>query len=299
MVAPLEIRDLHKSYANHQALKGVSFSIEKGQIFGLLGPNGAGKTTLISILTTFEEPTRGEVNLFGTSVLAKDPWVKAQIGVVPQEIVNHGFFSVREVLNFQAGYFGKRRSPKIEELLEKMRLQEHAHKRVNSLSGGMKRRFMIAKALVHEPQLLLLDEPTAGVDLELRTLLWEFVRELQKKGTTILLTTHYLEEAQQLCDQIGIMDKGSLVYLGKTGSLLQESTHRRIHMEFSKTLPAFQHPDLLTRQDKNLEFRIPSHQKLGDWLRDCQIPWETLEDLRTDEGTLEEAMIEILKRNKT
>ena len=183
---PLEVKDLKKTYRNAkggpvEAVKGVSFTIAPGEIFGLLGPNGAGKTTAISMITTLEEPTSGDVLVYGNSVLTNSKETKKQIGVVPQEIVTQGFFNLVEILTFHSGYYGIwNNKARIEYLLKRLGLWEHRHKLVKQLSGGMKRRLMIAKALVHKPKLLLLDEPTAGVDIELRTSLWEFVRELQK-----------------------------------------------------------------------------------------------------------------------
>jgi ABC-2 type transport system ATP-binding protein len=194
--AALSIDGVHKAYGHIQALRGVSFEVEPGEVFGLLGPNGAGKTSLISIIVTLEKATSGTVKVFGHDVAANSREAKMRTGWVPQEIINHGYFTVEEILNFHAGYFGLwRPKERIEYLLDGLGLQEHRSKRVKQLSGGMKRRLMIAKALIHSPGLLLLDEPTAGVDVDLRTRLWDFVDELRREGMSILLTTHYLEEA--------------------------------------------------------------------------------------------------------
>ena len=188
----LIINELVKNYGAVAAVNNVSFSVDKGEIFGLLGPNGAGKTSIISIITTLEKPSQGQVQVFGHNVVTDSLITKKQVGVVHQEVINSGFFDVEEILNFQSGYYGKRKNKeRIDYLLHKLALYPHRHKKVKQLSGGMKRRLMIAKALVHEPQLLLLDEPTAGVDIELRETLWDFVRELRQQGISILLTTHY------------------------------------------------------------------------------------------------------------
>ena len=223
---PLNILKLNKTYLRGgevlQAVKDVQFSIGRGEIFGLLGPNGAGKTSVISMITTLVSMTSGEILIFGKSLLKHPQEVKKLIGVVPQEIVNQGFFNLTEILTFHSGYYGVRNNRAyIDYLLKRLALWEHRNKQVKQLSGGMKRRLMIAKALVHKPRLLLLDEPTAGVDIELRSSLWEFVRELQKEGISILLTTHYLEEAEALCGRVGIIQQGELRYLGEIKKLFR------------------------------------------------------------------------------
>ncbi len=256
----LQIENLKKVYHSAkgeptQALKGVSFDVKPGEIFGLLGPNGAGKTTLISIITTLEKATSGDVKVFGDSVTIDPIKTKRKIGVVPQEVVSSGFFDLEEILQYHSGYYGiKENGPRINQLLERLKLKEHKHKMMRQLSGGMKRRMMIAKALVHSPKILLLDEPTAGVDVELRNQLWQFVRELQKEGVSIVLTTHYLQEAEALCDRVGIINKGELKYVGNTREIIAQLTQKKV--------------SLVTEQGEKLSFLLNKDQGLGPALRE-------------------------------
>ena len=208
----LNIENLRKNYGKLEAVKSVSFNIEKGEIFGLLGPNGAGKSTIINIITGIGIRDSGVVDVFGKDVTKEYMFTRKKIGVVPQETISDGYFSVEEILQYQSGFYGiKNNSKRIEDVLKKLQLFSHKQKKVEQLSGGMKRRLLIAKALVHEPSLFILDEPTAGVDVQLRHKLWQYVREINQKGTTILLTTHYIEEAENLCNRIGILNHGQLI----------------------------------------------------------------------------------------
>jgi ABC-2 type transport system ATP-binding protein len=226
MQNPLVLENFQKSYGQVQAVKGVTFDLRPGEIFGLLGPNGAGKTSIISCITTLEKPTGGVIKVFGHDVVKASRVSKSMVGCVPQEVINHGYFSVEEILHFHSGFFGLRNNhARIEELLKELRLSEHRHKKVKQLSGGMKRRLMIAKALVHSPKLLLLDEPTAGVDIELRDSLWAYVSKLRSEGTTILLTTHYLEEAERLCDRVAVINRGELLALEQTRALVEKTVN--------------------------------------------------------------------------
>ena len=303
---PLEVMNLRKTYLKGksgpvEAVKGIDFSIEPGEIFGLLGPNGAGKTTLISMITTLEEPSSGDIQVFGQSILKNPRFTKSQIGVVPQEIVSQGFFNLIEILKFQSGYYGvARNQERIDYLLKRLGLWDHRLKLVKQLSGGMKRRLMIAKALVHKPRLLLLDEPTAGVDLELRTSLWEFVRELQKEGISILLTTHYLQEAEALCGRVGIINHGELSYLGETRSIIQKLTKRTVEMELKSTrewdLPA--DIKLLSNKNNQVVFSVPSEMSVGTLLTRLNIPSEQLNDIKTREGSLEEAFLSVVQKGR-
>jgi ABC-2 type transport system ATP-binding protein len=230
MDAPvISIRDLVKEYATGvRALRGVSVEIKKGEIFGLLGPNGAGKTTLIGIVAGLVRKTSGEVRVLGKDVEKDYRFTRAHIGLVPQEINQDPFFTVEEVLKFQAGYFGVRKPEKrIEEILNELNLGEKRKSRGTHLSGGMKRRVMIAKALVHDPEILFLDEPTAGVDVELRANLWKLVRRLKEEGRTIILTTHYLEEAEELADRIAIINNGEIALVEEKEELMKRGD--RLH----------------------------------------------------------------------
>jgi ABC-2 type transport system ATP-binding protein len=287
MIYPLEIKELHKAYLGKgkvkevQAVKNASFYVKPGEIFGLLGPNGAGKTSIISIVTTLEKPTGGEALIFGESVVKNPNFTKTQIGIVPQEIVSQGFFNLVEILRFHSGYYGIwNNEARIEFLLKRLSLWEHREKQTKQLSGGMKRRMMIAKALVHSPKMILLDEPTAGVDIELRKSLWEFVLELKSEGTSVLLTTHYLQEAEELCDRIGIISKGELKFVGETKKIIHDLTLRHVDIE-------------LMNQER-LSFEIPRDQGVGKLLTEKNIHVSEIRDLKTREGTLEEAFLSLL-----
>lgn len=300
MSLPLEIKNLRKLYQGGtvEAVKGVSFDVNPGEIFGLLGPNGAGKTTIISTITTLEKPTTGSVSVFGVDV-AKDPmFTKKQIGVVHQEVINSGFFDVEEILTFHSGYYGLRKNKeRIHFLLDKLALFEHRNKKVKQLSGGMKRRLMIAKALVHTPKLLLLDEPTAGVDIRLREDLWKFVVELRNEGMSILLTTHYLEEAEQLCDRVGIINLGSLMALGNTKEIIRQYTHKKIRVILTERHP-LQSPYLVETVGKEYMFIVPQNKSLGEFLNETQVPMELIKDVHIEEGDLEEAFLKITSKQE-
>jgi len=234
-VNAIEVRGLEKTYAGTKnappktALHGVDLVIPRGSMFGLLGPNGAGKSTLINILAGVVNKTGGTAAIWGRDIDRQPRDARAALGVVPQEIVADVFFTPREALEVQAGFYGvpahERRS---DELLAALGLSDKAHAYVRALSGGMKRRLMVAKALVHNPPILILDEPTAGVDVELRRQLWDYVRHLNAEGVTILLTTHYLEEAQELCDTIAIMNRGEVVACEPTPQLLRRLDTRNV-----------------------------------------------------------------------
>lgn len=293
---PLKIQGLIKEYGSFRAVDQVSFEMKPGEIFGLLGPNGAGKTTIISTLVTLEAPTSGAVEIFGFDVTKDPERAKMLTGYVPQELIHHGYFDVQEIMEFHSGYFGRRKNQdRIEWLLKKLSLWEHRHKKVKMLSGGMKRRLLIAKALVHEPKLLLLDEPTAGVDIELRASLWEFVRELQQTGMSILLTTHYLQEAEELCDRVGILQKGKLRHLGPTQGLIRELTKREIVVRL-KEQPTqdLQHPFLLHREGNDLVFQVPATMGAGDLLDGLGLDLRAIADLVIREGSLEDALRRVL-----
>ena len=222
-----------------QALQDVSLDIEEGEFFGLLGPNGAGKTTLISILAGLARATSGRVNVLGHDVQTQYADARRLLGVVPQELVFDPFFNVRETLRIQSGYFGvKNNDAWIDELLENLGLADKATANMRQLSGGMKRRVLVAQALVHKPPIIVLDEPTAGVDVELRQTLWQFVARLNKQGHTVLLTTHYLEEAEALCTRLAMLKRGRVVALARTSELLQAASTNVLRFKTDDTLPA-------------------------------------------------------------
>lgn len=293
-VSPLAVRHLVKKYDSFVAVNDVSFEMQQGEIYGLLGPNGAGKTSLISSIVTLQKPTSGEVLVFGKNPHIDPMEAKTFIGFVPQEVINHGYFDVFEILEFQSGYFGKRHNKeKIEFLLHRLGLWEHRHKKVKALSGGMKRRLLIAKALVHDPKVLLLDEPTAGVDIELRLSLWDFVLELKKQGISVLLTTHYLEEAEELCDRVGILQKGELLTEGSTRQLVQKLTKRKVFLKLRQQ-KNLEHPNLLGFDENMWQFLVPPEKGIGDLLNELNLNTADVVDVKIEEGSLEDAFRHVL-----
>ena len=225
MTPAISIRNLKKSYEDTVALRGVDITIGDGEFFGLLGPNGAGKTTTINILTGLVRKNEGETEVFGRDTVSDYRFTRSQVGISAQEFTQDWFFPLDRLLYFQAGYYGipkAKAKDRVEELLNRLGLVEKRKARLRQLSGGMKRRFQIAKALVHDPNIIILDEPTAGVDVELRHELWDYFRDLHKKGKTILLTTHYIEEAEMLCDKVAIIDKGRVIKEGTPKELTSQ-----------------------------------------------------------------------------
>ena len=234
----IEILSLKKTYdTGDQALKGIDLNIKQGSFFGLLGPNGAGKTTTIGILTGLVNKTSGSAKILGHDIITDFKPARKSIGLSPQEINLDVFFSVRQILLFQAGYYGvpqKLAEDRVDTILKKLDLYNKRNETSRHLSGGMKRRIQIAKALVHNPPILILDEPTAGVDIELRHMLWDYLKELNKEGKTILLTTHYIEEAEKLCDEIAIINNGNIIKQGETKSIIKEVSLNTIEVEVDK-----------------------------------------------------------------
>jgi len=234
LIPAIGLFSIFKRYRDVEALRGVSLEIRQGEFFGLLGPNGAGKTTLISIVAGLARADSGEVRIMGHDVIGDYRGARRSLGVVPQELVFDPFFTVRETLRLTSGYYGIRGNDRwIDELLENLDLTSKADANMRSLSGGMKRRVLIAQALVHRPPVIVLDEPTAGVDVELRQSLWQFIRRLNRDGQTIVLTTHYLEEAEELCGRIAILKQGQVVALDDTRSLLRKFPGARLQLGLS------------------------------------------------------------------
>ncbi|MCI0657799.1 MAG: ABC transporter ATP-binding protein [Acidobacteria bacterium] len=231
-VPALEVRSVSKNYGAVRALDGITLSIPRGELFGLLGPNGAGKSTLINIITGLVRRTSGEVKVFGYDVERDYRATRSLLGAVPQELIYDHFFTVRQTLKIQSGYYGLTGNAEwVEELLARLELKEHENKTIRELSGGMKRRLLVAKAMVHKPAILILDEPTAGVDVALRRSLWNLVRQVHAQGTTVVLTTHYLDEAEELCERVGIINHGVFVALDRKETLMQQIHNRRVTME--------------------------------------------------------------------
>ena len=235
----IEILSLKKTYdTGDEAVKGIDLNIKKGSFFGLLGPNGAGKTTTIGILTGLVNKTSGSAKILGHDIIDDFKSARKSIGLSPQEINLDVFFSIRQILLFQAGYYGvtqKLAEDRVDTILKKLDLYHKRNETSRHLSGGMKRRIQIAKALVHDPPILILDEPTAGVDIELRHMLWDYLKELNNEGKTILLTTHYIEEAEKLCDEIAIINNGEIIKQGQTKSIIKEVSLNTIEVEVGST----------------------------------------------------------------
>ena len=235
----IEISSLKKTYdTGDKALKGINLNIKQGSFFGLLGPNGAGKTTTIGILTGLVNKTSGNAKILGYDIIDDFKLARKSIGLSPQEINLDVFFSIRQILLFQAGYYGippKLAEDRVDTILKKLDLYHKKDETSRHLSGGMKRRIQIAKALIHDPPILILDEPTAGVDIELRHMLWDYLKELNDKGKTILLTTHYIEEAEKLCDEIAIINEGLIIKQGDTNSIIKEVSLNTIELELANS----------------------------------------------------------------
>jgi len=278
-----------------RALDQVSFDIHQGEFFGLLGPNGAGKTTLISILAGLTRPSGGRVTVMGRDVQRDEAAARKLLGVVPQELVFDPFFTVREALRIQSGYFGVRRNEAwISELLDHLGLADKADTNMRQLSGGMKRRVLLAQALVHRPPVIVLDEPTAGVDVELRQTLWAFIARLNREGHTVLLTTHYLEEAEALCQRIGVLKQGKLVALDRTTNLLAATSSTMLRFKTDQTLPeALASQARVTGRIVQLKARDAADvERLLSALRLANV---RIEDLEIGRADLEDVFLEIMQ----
>ena len=236
MKKAIVFKNVSKNYKQLKAVDGISLTIEKGEFFGLLGPNGAGKSTLINMMAGLVKPSNGSIDVMGFNVNKEYQEARHSVGIVPQELVFDPFFNVREMLRFQAGHFGKDKSNDkwVDEVIERLDLTDKASTNMRKLSGGMKRRALIAQALVHRPPVIVLDEPTAGVDVELRQKLWSFIKELNNEGHTIVLTTHYLEEAEALCNRVAMMKSGKIVALDSTKNLLKEFSLKNLKVRLQK-----------------------------------------------------------------
>ncbi len=295
----LELSHLQKSFAGVPAVRGISLSIRQGEIFGLLGPNGAGKSTVINMIVGVTRIDSGSIRAFGYDNQRDYRMTRRMLGVVHQEVVIDNFFTVDQALKLHAGYYGVKDDPVWRQLLiDRLGLRPHLEKVMLKLSGGLKRRFMIAKAMIHKPQLLILDEPTAGVDVELRHGLWDFIREINRQGTTILLTTHYLEEAEQMCDRIAIMNHGELIALEETHELVRRLSNRRLRLWLESPLEEI--PTALTgyrpklkADGRELLLCLPTGEGAGILLQQlCELGLK-VRDIETDQGGLEEVFLQL------
>jgi ABC-2 type transport system ATP-binding protein len=299
MTHAIEIIDVTKRYGELQALAGVSLTVEPGEFFGLLGPNGAGKTTLISILAGLSRATSGVARIMGHDVSTDYRGARSALGVVPQELVFDPFFTVRETLTFQSGYFGLRDNTAwIDEVLENLDLTAKADTNMRALSGGMKRRVLVAQALVHKPPVIVLDEPTAGVDVELRQALWRFIRRLNHDGHTIVLTTHYLEEAEALCGRIAMLKQGRVVALDRTESLLQLHSGCQIVLRLDGALPeALAAKVAERREDGALKLSLPDHAAIEGVLAALREASVTVLEMEILQPDLEDVFVQIMQRS--
>jgi ABC-2 type transport system ATP-binding protein len=306
MTIAISLKDLRKVYANGtEALKGISLDVEQGDFFALLGPNGAGKTTIIGIISTLVNKTAGNVEVFDKRVDTHIYETKLDLGVVPQEINFSQFEKVQDIVMTQAGYYGlprKLASQRCEKYLRKLGLWEKRNERSRTLSGGMKRRLMIARALVHEPRLLILDEPTAGVDIELRRSMWEFLTEMNNKGTTIILTTHYLEEAEQLCRNIAIIDDGEIIENTSMKSLLADLDSQVFILDSATEIPAQLNLDLpnisLYRIDgHSFEVTVTGDQSINEVFSRLDQQGVKVNSMRNKTNRLEQLFLARLRDN--
>lgn len=288
----LELASVSKYFGEFCSLNEVSLTVKEGDFFALLGPNGAGKTTLISIIAGLSRASSGSAKVMGFDVVGQFRDARRSIGIVPQELVFDPFFTVRETLRFQSGYFGlKNNDDWIDELLHSLSLADKAEKNMRTLSGGMKRRVMVAQALVHRPPVIVLDEPTAGVDVELRQTLWQFISRLNKQGHTIVLTTHYLEEAETLCNRVAMLKKGQILIEDSTPNLLSKHAAQTLVLQLSGSLPdvlqakqlgAVQSDGryvLALGQPAEIEWILAECRKGGVSVLDCQIQKPDLEEV--------------------
>jgi ABC-2 type transport system ATP-binding protein len=277
-----------------QALDDVSFDIQQGEFFGLLGPNGAGKTSLISILAGLSRASTGTVKVHGCDVVTDYVNARRKLGVVPQELVFDPFFTVREALRIQSGYFGiKKNDAWIDELLASLGLADKADANMRQLSGGMKRRVLVAQALVHKPQVIVLDEPTAGVDVELRQALWQFIAKLNRQGSTVLLTTHYLEEAEALCSRLAMLKQGRVVALAQTSELLKAASSNVLRFKIDSELPRE------LAQQARITGRIvqfPAHNanEIEQYLAAVRQAGLVAEDVEIRKADLEDVFLEVM-----
>ncbi|MBK9243616.1 MAG: ABC transporter ATP-binding protein [Burkholderiales bacterium] len=294
-MAAIEVAELVKRYPRVTALDGVSLRVEQGEFFGLLGPNGAGKTTLISIVAGLSRATSGRATVMGCDVVADYRAARSRIGVVPQELVFDPFFSVRETLRFQSGYFGLRRNDDwIDEVMANLDLTGKADANMRTLSGGMKRRVLVAQALVHRPPVIVLDEPTAGVDVELRQGLWAFIRRLNREGHTIVLTTHYLEEAQQLCGRIGMLRGGRLIALDRTQALLQRLADVQVRLRLRGELPPVLRSQATEQGDGRVTLRVASAADVEGVLAACREAGAAIDEVEVGHADLEDVFMQLM-----
>src|SRR6056297_3534585 len=297
----LEVKDLRKTYSNGvEALRGIDLIVEEGDFFALLGPNGAGKSTLIGIISSLVNASAGETKVFSTSVQHNRSQAMAEIGLVPQEVNFNQFEKPFDIVVNQAGYYGVPRRiarERAEFYLKKLSLWDKAHRMSRSLSGGMKRRLLIARAMVHEPRLLILDEPTAGVDIEIRRAMWKFIEEINQAGTTVILTTHYLEEAENLCRNIAIIDQGRIVENTSIKTLLGKLDVETFVLDLREpvtSLPRLEGIDIIQRDPTSLEVSLPKSRSLTTLFKALEEHGAEVVSMRNKANRLEELFVRLV-----
>lgn len=298
----IQISNVEKRYKSLQALGGVSLTIEEGEFFGLLGPNGAGKTTLISTIAGLIRPDAGSVKIHGHCVVNDFRAARKKLGVVPQELVFDPFFTVRETLRLQSGYFGlKNNDAWIDEVMHNLDLTNKADTNMRALSGGMKRRVLVAQALVHKPPVIVLDEPTAGVDVELRQTLWKFISRLNREGHTVVLTTHYLEEAQAMCKRVAMLKLGKVVALDTMASLIRRISGSQLivnltHGDISDDLRHLvTHPEA-SEHGKKYSLRINEYAEVEQILKRLRESGAVIDEMQLQQADLEDIFIQIMEK---
>jgi ABC-2 type transport system ATP-binding protein len=301
------INNLSKVYKNgFEALKKINLNIKKGEIFAMLGPNGAGKTTLISIICGIVKSSSGKVTVDGLDIIKDYRETRSRIGLVPQELTLEQFENVFNNVSYSRGLYGKKPNPNhIEKILKQLSLWDKKDLRLNQLSGGMKRRVLIAKALSHEPSILFLDEPTAGVDVELRQDMWKIVEGLRKTGVTVILTTHYIEEAEAIADRVGVINQGEIIVVDKTKELLKKMGHKKLTVELQNEILTL--PDNLKKYNltigenkKSVDYKYNAQEEktgITNLLQDIKDSGLKLIDLKTEQSTLEKIFVSLVKEN--
>ena len=304
MKTAISYKNVKKFYGDLKAVNGITLNIKEGEFFGLLGPNGAGKSTLINMLAGLAKPSTGKISVMGYDVQNNYQEARHSVGIVPQELVFDPFFNVREMLRFQAGYFGKGKGNDVwvDEVIERLDLTDKASTNMRKLSGGMKRRALIAQALVHKPPVIVLDEPTAGVDVELRQKLWEFIKDLNNDGHTIVLTTHYLEEAQELCNSVAMLRAGKIVAMDTTKNLLRKFATKNLKLKLNfkgeEKLP--QKIDHIPHQIVEDAFifqlkRITDITEITEALKESRVE---IADIQTVDSDLEDVFLKLTNSKK-
>ncbi len=304
-IPAIQINHIHKQFGALNALNGIDLQIQQGEFFGLLGPNGAGKSTLINLMAGLLKPSQGNISIMGHDTISAYQAARMSLGVVPQELVFDPFFNVREMLRFQAGYFGrgKENDAWVDEIIESLGLTDKAHTNMRKLSGGMKRRALVAQALVHKPPVIVLDEPTAGVDVELRQILWAFIKRLNKDGHTIILTTHYLEEAETLCQRVAMMKNGKIVALDTTANLLSKLPGKNLRLNLggdnlnNTSLPPSLLPMLKSGENGVFTLSLTELNQVEFALSELRKANVTVEDMQLLEADLEDVFMSLVGGN--